>query len=155
MARLVRVESLAFEAPSNRPWTAHEFAAELAPGRLFLVAEARGPAADRRHPDLAGYVLFRIIAGEAELLRMAVHPAARGLGLGRALLGRAVGELERQPELSSFLLEVRADNHPAIALYRAFNFALEGRRRGYYPDGQDALLMRREARSERRGDGRA
>ena len=133
--QLAQIESQAFAPPANRPWTAAELAAELATGRLFLVAH--GGKTER-----LGYLLFRVIGDEAELLRTAVRPSARRRGVARALLTRAVHELEAA-SVTSQLLEVRADNGPAIALYEAFGFKVEGRRSGYYPDGVDALLMRR------------
>jgi len=40
------------------------------------------------------------------------------------------------------LLEVRASNAAAQALYTAAGFVADGRRPGYYPDGEDALLWR-------------
>ena len=41
------------------------------------------------------------------------------------------------------VLEVGVDNVPAIALYKKLGFKRAGIRRGYYPDGSDAMLMRR------------
>ncbi len=81
-------------------------------------------------------------AGEAELLRIAVDPARRGGGLGRRLLEacQAVLAAEGMEELH---LEVRASNRAAIGLYRACGWVPSGRRGGYYPDGEDALLFRR------------
>jgi len=44
------------------------------------------------------------------------------------------------------LLEVRAGNAGAIALYRAAGFEVTGERRAYYANGEDALLMAIELR---------
>ncbi|GLH72663.1 ribosomal-protein-alanine acetyltransferase [Geothrix limicola] len=81
-------------------------------------------------------------AGEAELLRIAVDPAHRGGGLGRHLLEACQRDLaaEGMPHL---FLEVRVSNAPAIRLYEACGWTLCGRRPGYYPDGEDALLFQR------------
>lgn len=81
-------------------------------------------------------------AGEAELLRIAVDPAHCGRGLGRSLLQACQGELTAEGLVSLFL-EVRASNAAAIGLYRSCGWEACGRRPGYYPDGEDALLFRR------------
>ncbi|MFN7958351.1 MAG: GNAT family N-acetyltransferase [Holophagaceae bacterium] len=84
------------------------------------------------------------VAGEAELLRLAVDPAHRGGGLGRRLL-EACQEALAAEGMATLYLEVRASNQPAIRLYRACGWQRCGLRSGYYPDGEDALLFRWEA----------
>jgi ribosomal-protein-alanine N-acetyltransferase len=81
-------------------------------------------------------------AGEAELLRIAVDPAHRGGGLGRALLEACQRDLA-EAGLSQLFLEVRVSNAAAIRLYRACGWEPCGRRAGYYPDGEDAALFQR------------
>jgi len=85
----------------------------------------------------AGFVLVRAIAGEAEILTLAVLPEARRQGLGQGLMAAARGA-------AAMLLEVATDNAPAQALYASLGFAKVGRRRRYYADGRDALVLRRE-----------
>ena len=80
-------------------------------------------------------------AGEAELLRIAVDPAHRGHGVGRALLAHCQRELAAEG-LELLYLEVRVSNTAAIQLYRACGWKPCGRRGGYYPDGEDAALYR-------------
>ena len=79
---------------------------------------------------------------EAELLRIAVDPAHRGGGLGRRLL-EACQDALAAGGMGELHLEVRASNRAAIGLYRACGWTPCGRRGGYYPDGEDALLFRR------------
>jgi ribosomal protein S18 acetylase RimI-like enzyme len=81
-------------------------------------------------------------AGEAELLRIAVDPAHRGLSLGRVLLEACQLDLAAAG-LINLYLEVRASNIAAIRLYGACGWQRCGLRPGYYPDGEDALLFRR------------
>jgi len=90
---------------------------------------------------LSGYACGWALAGEAEVLRVAVDPLARRRGLGRALLMALEAALA--PAAERIFLEVRADNAPAIALYRGQGYAVEGVRRAYYSDGSDALVMAR------------
>ena len=83
-------------------------------------------------------------AGEAELLRIAVSPEARGQGLGRKLLEACQQDLA-EAGMTRLFLEVRASNAPAIGLYWACGWKPVGRRPGYYPDGEDAALYQRAA----------
>jgi len=91
----------------------------------------------------AGFVLARVAADEAEILTLAVAPAARRQGIGSGLMAAALaGATARGAAV--MLLEVAAGNAAALALYRALGFAEVGRRRRYYADGADALVLRRE-----------
>ena len=82
------------------------------------------------------------VAGEAELLRMAVESSLRGQGLGHALLGACEAALGRMG-ITTFLLEVRVSNAPARALYEAAGWKQDGLRRAYYKNGEDAALYRK------------
>lgn len=79
------------------------------------------------------------VVGEAELLRIAVRPEARGRGLGRHLL-RATTEALRDLGITELHLEVRVSNGAARHLYEAENWLTAGLRKGYYRDGEDAAL---------------
>jgi ribosomal-protein-alanine N-acetyltransferase len=87
-----------------------------------------------------GFVLARAIADEAEVLMLAVAPAVRRAGLGRALLGEALAAL-RALGVRLVHLEVARGNGPARGLYAAAGFAETGVRRAYYPDGDDAITL--------------
>lgn len=87
-------------------------------------------------------ILARVIADEAEVLTLAVDPAVQRHGLGRALLEQALATA-RQRGAAAMFLEVASGNEPGCALYAAAGFVTVGCRRGYYPDGSDALVLRR------------
>ncbi len=129
---MARLHAMCFAVP--RPWSKDEFGALLACSHVF--------AAGNRH----GFALGRAIAGEAELLTLAIAPEHRRRGLGRHLLASFEREARRRGARSAFL-EVSADNIPAIALYAAAGYREAGRRSGYYRHGNsiaiDAILMRR------------
>jgi len=127
---LARMHRTAFEAP----WGEAEIAALLdGPGGFALIAQDDEPL---------GFILCRAIGGEAEVLTLAVDPAARRRGLGRALVQEAVN-LARAGGAEAFFLEVAEDNHAAISLYQALRFTWQGRRPKYYQGVTDALIMRR------------
>jgi [ribosomal protein S18]-alanine N-acetyltransferase len=92
------------------------------------------------HPD-GGMVLFRVAADQAEVLTLAVAPAARRRGIGAALLAAAMQDAGRRGAAALFL-EVAGANAAARALYARMGFRDVGRRRRYYADGTDALVMR-------------
>jgi ribosomal-protein-alanine N-acetyltransferase len=100
------------------------------------------PGAFGLHIPGAGFVLARVAADEAEILTLAVTPPARRRGHAGALLGGAMaGALLRGA--AAMFLEVSDRNGAARALYARAGFAEAGRRRRYYADGADALVLRR------------
>ncbi|WP_102226234.1 GNAT family N-acetyltransferase [Acidimangrovimonas sediminis] len=129
---LARLHAACFIAPP--PWSAEEIAATLAQPGAFLET--------RPH----GFLIGRAVAGEAELLTLAVAPAARRQGTGRALVD-AFDDAARARGATEAFLEVAADNLGARALYAATGWAEAGLRRGYYhPPGApsvDALVLRK------------
>lgn len=94
----------------------------------------------RRGAAVLGYLLAQFVADEVELLQLVVARQARRQGLGGALLDDLLREA-RARAARAVHLEVRASNAPALALYRGRGFVEEGLRRGYYDDGEDALLL--------------
>lgn len=128
------------EKAFDRPWAPTEFETLLTSPGVFAVLGGAG------EPEQAkGFILCRAIAGEAEILTIAVDLAARRRGWGAALVEMAAGVAAGAGALDLFL-EVAADNLAAVGLYRAAGFSQVGLRKGYYPhpDGaKDAVVMRR------------
>ena len=129
---LAALHARCFVTPA--PWSAADFAGFLADPLCFLVSCDQG------------FALGRAVAGEAELLTLAVAPEARRQGIARTLLARLMRQAQNRGAETLFL-EVSAENPAAIAIYAAAGMAQTGRRRGYYraPDGAriDALVMAR------------
>ena len=127
IAAVVPLERELFRAD---PWPAEAFWAELALGdaRLYLVAEAE----DGSLIGYAGLSCQRAArGGDAEVMTLAVSPRAQGQGVGRALLA-ALQDVAELRGAGRLLLEVRADNLAARALYAAAGFEQIGTRAGYY-----------------------
>ena len=88
---------------------------------------------EQKQKALLGYVNIRILGEEAELMRICVLPSARGRGMSRLLLARALTEMGSRGARAA-TLEVRAGNAPAKQLYQSHGFVLEGVRKNYYRD---------------------
>ena len=96
---------------------------------------------------LAGFIISRLAAGEAEILSVAVVAARRGRGLARKLLDLHLRRLAGLGATAVFL-EVDEDNAPARRLYDRASFRDVGRRPAYYSRGTqppaNALVLRRD-----------
>jgi ribosomal-protein-alanine N-acetyltransferase len=126
-------------ATFHRGWSAEEFE------RLLI---ERNVVADRAMAGarLAGFVISRLAADQAEILSVAVAPRHRGRGLARKLLDVHLGRLAGYG-VSSVFLEVDEGNVPARRLYAGLRFAQVGRRESYYVDAGGsgtALVLRRD-----------
>ncbi|WP_307864542.1 ribosomal protein S18-alanine N-acetyltransferase [Allobranchiibius sp. CTAmp26] len=123
-------------------WSARTWWSELAgrPQRVYLVAQD-----DDR---IVGYAGLSVAGDVADVMTIAVAPAAQGTGVGRLLLDELVAQATTAA-VSAVLLEVRSDNDPARKLYEHSGFEQIGVRRRYYQPGDiDALVMRRHLREE-------
>ncbi len=129
-AALAAIHAAAF--PPSERWGADAMALQLGLHGAFGLIDARG-----------GMVLARAAAGEAEILTFAVIPDQRRTGLGGALLRAAMARAAALGARAMFL-EVAVGNAPARALYARHDFTEVGRRKRYYPDGSDALVLRAE-----------
>jgi ribosomal-protein-alanine N-acetyltransferase len=87
-----------------------------------------------------GMILARLAADEAEILTVAVVPERRQQGVGGRLVNAAATEA-RTRGAARLILEVSTRNPAARGLYQRLGFAQVGRRRAYYADGSDALIM--------------
>jgi ribosomal-protein-alanine N-acetyltransferase len=101
---------------------------------------ARLRAARDEAGRLLGYALFWHVVDELQLLNVAVAIPARRRGIGRALVEDLV-TYARTHAAVRVLLEVRASNTAAIALYDQLGFARFNVRERYYADGEDAIEM--------------
>jgi ribosomal-protein-alanine N-acetyltransferase len=129
-----------FDPRFGEAWTASQCAGLLPmPGVWLILAREAGA--------VIGFALARAVAGEAELLLLAVRRGAQGRGIGRMLLDRFSEEASGRGA-TRLHLEVREGNH-ALSLYERSGFTLIGRRRNYYSGraGQtyDALTLARNA----------
>jgi len=121
------------------PWSVSEFEALIAdPACLSVGVETKS--------GLAGYLMSRVAADEAEILTIVVAPALRMFGCAQRLLLDHLSRLAAR-RVHVVFLEVDAENVAALALYRRNGFLEVGRRKAYYAkaggERGDALVMRR------------
>ena len=129
---LATIHRLAFQA--ERPWSVDEFSELLANPHVGL------------HSHRHGFALSRSIAGESELLTLAVDPDYQRRGIGRALTRQWLSDVANIAQTA--FLEVAADNTAACHVYRTECFTEIARRPAYYARkngaAMDAILMRRD-----------
>lgn len=123
----------------DHPWSEAAFAGLLAGNGTVAVL-----ASSQQVP--AGFVLFRKVADEAEILTICTRPPFRQKGVAKALMHQLQQTLLADG-VKSLFIEVAASNRPALALYSANGFEISGHRRNYYErDGgrrEDAHIMRK------------
>ena len=131
--QIAELEKLCF----TDPWNEDSVASELInPLSLWLAAVDA--------EQVVGYVGSQSVMGEADMMNIAVHPDYRRQGIAEALVQELVARL-RDKEVYCLLLEVRASNAPAQALYEKLGFTQVGRRKNYYRSPkEDALILRKE-----------
>ena len=109
----------------------------------FLIA-SRSRRKSTAHDQNIGFLCFRIVGEESEILSLVIHPQYRGKGLGKQLMKFYI-DFCSQREIKAFYLETGASNQAAICLYRSFSYHPIGIRPKYYQGKEDALLMARRA----------
>ena len=125
------------KATFSFPWDEASILAELDnPLALWLVVV--------EDEKVLGYVGSQTVFENADILNVAVLPAARRRGIAEALMTALESRLsERGAE--RITLEVRASNAPAIALYRKLGYAQVGLRKNYYEKPrEDALILQKQ-----------
>lgn len=110
----------------HKPWTAQDFA-DLKKSGCDIIASQNG------------FIVYRVVCDEAEIITIGVNPDARRTGIANAMLGIVFGDLKKRG-IKHIFLEVAVDNKPAIALYEQNGFVRVGVRPKYY-DGIDAIMM--------------
>jgi ribosomal-protein-alanine N-acetyltransferase len=147
MIRPARLESLSEilaveEACFSAPWTRKMLEGELSgnPFAHFLVARRRREEEASKQAIL-GYLCYWIVFEEVRLMNLAVIESMRHRGIARSLVSTALQTGVSQSAHRA-VLEVRASNRAAQALYQGFGFSQTAVRPKYYTNPvEDAVLM--------------
>jgi len=131
-------EVLAIEAlASPTPWSKNMFAEEMQnPFSCCFVIRIEVESKQA----VIGFICFRNMSEESELLNIAVHPHYRRLGVGKRLMQFYI-DFSSQRGVKAFYLEVNSSNQSAIHLYQYFSYQSFGMRKKFYQRQFDALLM--------------
>lgn len=113
----------------HKPWSADDFA-DLKKSGCDVIASQNG------------FVVWRLVADEAEIITIGVHPDARRGGIAAAMLTLVENDVKKRGGKKIFL-EVAENNRPARVLYERNGFTQIGIRPKYY-DGVDAVLMEKK-----------
>ncbi|MBQ8587120.1 MAG: ribosomal protein S18-alanine N-acetyltransferase [Oscillospiraceae bacterium] len=133
VSQIAALEKVCF----SDPWSERSITSELSnPYSRWLVWEEEG--------TVLGYIGSQTVPPEADVMNIAVAPQHRKQKIGSKLL-TSLCELLHREGIDKLFLEVRASNHPAIALYEGFGFEILGRRPKYYVNPvEDAYIMGKE-----------
>ena len=122
---------------SLTPWSRNLFIDEMRqPWAHCYITKGEGAPKGQ----VRGFICFRNIGQESELLNICVHPLHRQIGIGRRLMEFYI-DFCRGRGIKTFYLEVNISNHSAIHLYQSFTYLSTGMRKKYYQGKTDALLM--------------
>lgn len=122
--KLAKLHELCFP---HKPWTADDFA-DLKKSGCDIIASQNG------------FIVWRTVADEAEIITIGVNPDNRKQGIATAMLTLVENEL-RKIGIKKIFLEVSTNNLPALNLYKNNGFTQISVRKKYYDDGSDAILM--------------
>ena len=131
--QIAELEKLCF----SDPWSENSIASELNNRLSCWLVALDGDS-------VVGYVGSQTVLGETDMMNIAVHPGYRKLGIATEMINALVCTLREQGS-KSLMLEVRASNEPAKALYEKMGFEAVGVRKNYYRNPkEDALILRKE-----------
>ena len=130
LADILSIEKKVFK----HPWSKEQLSRELnsQPAAENYVMIARG--------NMIGYLFSHVVDDDVQILNIAIDIPFQHKGYGEQLLSYFLDQFNTD---SSIHLEVRKSNFPAINLYLKFGFHETGTRKGYYADGEDAIIMQR------------
>ena len=133
VAQVAQLEKLCFADP----WSEMSIAHELESIWSYWLVAVDGDT-------VAGYIGSQSSVDESDIMNIAVHPDYRRQGIAESLINNLVEDLKGRGS-HALMLEVRASNDPAKALYEKLGFQQVGLRKNYYRNPkEDALILRKE-----------
>ena len=141
MIRAMTAEDVAYVAQLEKvcfagdPWPEETFLLGMTlPISHYFVYEEEG--------EIAGYFCGTVLFEDAEVQNVATAPKFRQKGIGQALMA-FFEDTAKEKGAENCFLEVRVSNTPARSLYEKRGYEQIGIRKKYYPDGEDALVMKK------------
>lgn len=114
------------------PWSEQQLSQSLnAPNQIWVTEHQQ---------HIIAMLAWQTIVDEIEIHLLNTHPQYRRQGYARQLL-QCLFSRAQQQQIRRILLEVRAGNSSAQQLYMHHGFQQCGRRKHYYNDNEDALIL--------------
>ena len=127
---ILSIEKKVFKHPWSKEQLSWELNSQPAAENYVMIASG----------NMIGYLFSHVVDDDVQILNIAIDIPFQHKGYGEQFLSYF---LEQSNTDSSIHLEVRKSNFPAINLYLRFGFHETGTRKGYYADGEDAIIMQR------------
>ena len=129
-ADILSIEKKVFKHPWSKEQLSWELNSQPAAENYVMIASG----------NMIGYLFSHVVDDDVQILNIAIDIPFQHKGYGEQFLSYF---LDQSSTYSSIYLEVRKSNFPAINLYLKFGFHETGTRKGYYADGEDAIIMQR------------
>lgn len=129
LRQMAEIEREAFD----QPWTENMFIPELSSGDAYYLVGVR-------EDEVLCYGGFHKVLDEGHITNIAVKKSERGRGFGKFLMSMLISKA-REVGIKHMTLEVKATNEVAKNMYSEFGFRVEGVRKKYYNNRDDALIM--------------
>ena len=130
LADIVSIEKKVFKHPWSKEQLSWELNSQPVAENYVMIAR----------DNMIGYLFSHVVDDDVQILNIAIDIPFQHKGYGEQLLSYFLDQFNAD---SSIHLEVRKSNFPAINLYLKFGFHETGTRKGYYADGEDAIIMQR------------
>jgi len=130
--QVIEIEKVCFPHPYSRSYF-EKLHNEYPKG--FIVAE------DKKR--VIGYIVGQVKNKTAEIVSLAVDPISRKKGIGKNLTDSLIVQFKGEG-IKEFFLHVRTGNKLAISFHENLNFKILKTIKNYYPNGEDAYLMKKE-----------
>lgn len=130
LEKIVKIEKLSFPSP----WQWESFSKELNFDHRFHRVLLR-------EGEVIGYLFAYFVVPEIHISKIAVHPECLRQGYGIFMMEKLLEFCERN-QMDTITLEVRRSNRAALEFYSRWEFEVLRVRKGYYEDGEDALVMK-------------
>jgi ribosomal-protein-alanine N-acetyltransferase len=147
LPRVLAIERASFD----KPWTSDLFLGELMREKIsrnfvavmYTPPDHPGPgpgSTDDLEPTVRGFIMAWQVVDEIHINNVAIDPAVRRQGVASRLIEFLL-EQGREYGAVYCSLEVRVSNARAISVYERLGFTAAGIRKGYYSDGEDAIVL--------------
>jgi len=128
ISEVYKIECLLF----SDPWPEKSFRTEIIQTNISF------PFITEVENEIVGYIICWYYMEELHIGNIAVVPNRQGQGIGKYMLQKV---FECFTDFNKAFLEVRESNIKAINFYMTFGFEAIYRRKAYYSNGEDALVM--------------